>query len=217
MSIYRLRRKNSYHKTCFTVPTEAVLQQSSEGRVSVWDVSSLALRKRLYCVSARVNQSASQPISVSQSNLTRHYKAVKARSEREEEWVSCISRSLSTKIPRRLAVSNCNFEFASVLRPLQKRNSFSSRFSWSEEEKRNKGKGREKAVLPVRLVLKFAFAARTYNFPNFRQTGDKTPHQVPAIRVAVKPRFLSRMRFSESRTVFCSNPGSRKRPSRPPV
>ena len=60
---YRLRRKNSYHKTCFTVPTEAVLQQPSEGRVTVWNVSSLALRQCLYCVSAGVNQSASQPIS----------------------------------------------------------------------------------------------------------------------------------------------------------
>ena len=40
----------------------------------------------------------------------------------------------------------------------------------AKREKRKKGKGRVEALLPARRVLKFAFAARTINFPNLRQT-----------------------------------------------
>ena len=82
----------------------------------------------------------------------------------------------------------------------------------AKREKRKKGKGRMEALLLARRVLKFAFAARTINFPNFRQTNPTS--LVPAIRVAVKSRLPWKVRFPESRTVFSSNPGSQKYPSR---
>lgn len=82
----------------------------------------------------------------------------------------------------------------------------------AKREKRKKGKGRVEALLPARRVLKFAFAARTINFPNFRQTNPTSSTRYPGSSQILYP--VKSARFPESRTVFSSNPGSQKHPSR---